>query len=90
MTQVKIKCDRCGQWVEGILSLMMTGGFYNVSQPYYLNDDLVHTGGAWQQFGREGEDYICDHCMWLDPAYIAMYQHDAEAQKWREEQGLNG
>lgn len=82
MSQIKIKCDRCGEWVDGLLSSLFTAGFYNVTQP---NEELGTRGGAWSQFGQPGEEYICDHCMWRDPKYIEIYRYDAEAAKWREE-----
>lgn len=86
MTQVKIKCDRCGEWVDGLLTSAFTAGFYNVAQPL----PGVRGGRAWSQFGREGEEYICDHCMWSDPEYIKIYRYDAEAVQWRKETGLDG
>lgn len=86
MAQINLKCDRCGEWVEGLLTREFTAGFYNVTQPH---DESGHSGGAWQQFGREGEEYICDHCMWRDPRYIEIYKYDGEAAQWREENGIN-
>ena len=94
MAQVKIKCDRCGEWVEGLLSPGMTAGFYAVYQEliFKLNENSeprkLHDASAWAAYGREGEEYICDHCMWLDPKYIETYHYDAEALRWRQEQGI--
>lgn len=87
MAKVKITCDRCGQEVEGILTSTMTAGFYNVAQPYSFDGRVVHEGGAWSKFGQDGEEYICDHCMWADPEYQEIYHADGEMRQWIKEQG---
>ena len=58
---VEVKCDRCGQTVNGILDKHFTAGFYLVEF------------GSWSKFARQGERRICDGCMHSDPAYIAIY-----------------
>lgn len=77
MASVVFPCDRCGKTVEGGFDTHFTMGYYNVAP-----------GGAWEKFARAGEERICDYCMWADPEYKKIYGHDAEAAKWREENGL--
>lgn len=54
-----IRCDRCRKDVEGFIDEAsgMSGGVYV----------------AWTEFTNPGEHIICDHCMWSDPRYIAVY-----------------
>lgn len=35
---------------------------------YYVVDR-----GIWKDFARPGEKCVCDHCMWDDPKYQAIY-----------------
>lgn len=82
MAKVKITCDRCGTEVEGLLTAQCTAGFYNVSQPLVVDGRTIHEGGAWSPYGQDGEEYICDHCMWADPEYQKVYSADGEMRKW--------
>lgn len=76
MNKVTFPCDRCGETVEGGSDQWFTMGFYNVSP-----------GSAWERFAREGEERVCDHCMWSDPEYQRIYgPRDAQAREWLESQ----
>jgi hypothetical protein len=73
VSSVVVTCDRCGHDVEGLRTEQFTAGFYNVSG-----------GGAWSKYAREGEECVCDACMWVDPAYAADYSSDSAARQFRE------
>ena len=66
-TEIDIKCDRCGKIVHGVIIVpasnmpKITGGFYDVTE------------GIWQQFAKEGEQNVCDRCIWEDPEFIKLY-----------------
>ena len=73
MNNIKIKCDRCGNAVNGTIDenadgAITTGGFYDV------------TKGGWKKYRRGKEESICDNCMFSDPKYIAIYG-DLKAKK---------
>lgn len=63
-TEIEITCDRCKRTVQGLIIETtdgnLTGGFYDME--------------GWKEFARsESEKYVCDRCMWQDPAFIAAY-----------------
>lgn len=60
--ETKVKCDRCGKQVFGLKADNFTAGFY-----------LVELGSAWCEYRREGENIICDECMWKDSKYVRDY-----------------
>jgi hypothetical protein len=65
--EIDIVCDRCGSNVHGVIIQeenvpKMTGGFYDVT-----------AADGWHEFAREGEQNICDLCMWQDPQFLAKY-----------------
>ena len=39
----------------------MTAGYYDVR------------AGGWAECAKPGEQFVCDACMWADPAYQAIY-----------------
>lgn len=59
--ELHITCDRCHRKIDGFRGANVTAGFYDV------------TGLPWLQFADEGEEFICDECMWTDARYIAVY-----------------
>jgi hypothetical protein len=59
---VTIKCDRCGKMHDGIATMHGTSGYYWVAPE-----------SAWQKYAQPGERYLCERCMWDDPAYIKDY-----------------
>lgn len=67
INEIEIVCDRCEKTVNGIVIEAsagipkVTGGFYDV------------TGTGWNEFAREGEQMVCDSCMWCDPKYVERY-----------------
>ena len=40
----------------------MTAGYY-----------VVTGTGGWAEYAKPGEQFVCDACMWADPAYQAIY-----------------
>lgn len=61
MNTIAITCDRCKRNVEGLASENGTAG-------YYRRDEW------WGKFMDEGEDNVCDECVWTDERYIAEYR----------------
>jgi len=64
MKHIQIKCDRCGKAIDGAVGDVpildesrATVGFYDLNDKY------------WARFARKSECYICDGCMFEDPAY---------------------
>lgn len=72
MSNITVKCDRCGKLIEGVEyppeegKLGATGGFYRIKED----------GVGWGKYTNPGERVICDACMWQDERYIADYGHN--------------
>lgn len=62
MSSVTVQCDRCEDWVEGVESIFMTGGYYNTGPNSY-----------WNRFANENELVVCDPCMHKEPRYLEVY-----------------
>lgn len=58
--QVIVTCDRCKNKIKGIESIDCTGGFYKASK-------------YWSKFMNDGENILCDNCMFQDERYIKIY-----------------
>jgi len=67
MPSIEIICDRCGGVVEG-LRFPATDGKPGFTAGYYDT-----TGLPWSEMANEGEQVVCDLCMWADPRYQAVY-----------------
>jgi hypothetical protein len=59
--KITAPCDRCHEPIDGFRTERETAGYYDTSSEY------------WQQFANEGEEKVCDRCMWTDPRYVAVY-----------------
>jgi hypothetical protein len=59
--EITVTCDRCKKKVEGIDDGIGTAGFYHTERGY------------WSQFVNEGENIICDDCMFNDERYQKVY-----------------
>ena len=59
---IEIECSRCHKKVEGWKDNIATAGFY-----------IVQKGNYWSKYANEGEEYLCDECMFKEPRYIADY-----------------
>ncbi len=59
--KITIVCDRCGARFPGVEFPIkgVTAGFY--------------VRGWEPKFFRDGEEYLCDDCMFKDPRYIKIY-----------------
>lgn len=67
MPKITVRCDRCGKMVEGARIPMPDGSVY-------FTAGFFETGGLpWSQMADEGENIVCDACMWADPRYQAVY-----------------
>jgi hypothetical protein len=56
-------CSRCSKLLDGPFpDGGMTAGYYD-----------VRGQGGWAYFAKTGERFVCDACMWADPAYKAIY-----------------
>ncbi len=63
MKKIAVKCDRCGQEVQGWVEPgVATSGFY-----------AVGPGKAFERFARPGEINVCDKCMSADPLFRQEY-----------------
>lgn len=62
MAEVTFDCDRCGTTVQGHEYEQFTAGYYQVGP-----------GSAWHQFAQDGEERICDACMWANAEYREIY-----------------
>ena len=62
MQEVVFDCDRCGSEVKGFQDDVFTAGYYEVGP-----------GSAWHQFAQDGEERICDPCMWAHAGYVQIY-----------------
>lgn len=63
MSDVKVVCDRCHAFRDGLETPGLgTGGFYKVGK-----------GTPWEQFARSGESIVCDECMHSDESYRKAY-----------------
>lgn len=62
MAEVVFDCDRCGSEVHGMEWEHFTGGYY-----------YVGPGSGWQDFAQDGEERICDDCMWSNAEYKEIY-----------------
>jgi hypothetical protein len=60
---ITVKCDRCGNTIDGIEHAFGTAGFYRVAP-----------GSLWAKFGNPNEHIVCDDCMWKDPRYMSVYK----------------
>jgi hypothetical protein len=56
---IKITCDRCKQFVEGIRGEDFTGGFFEMTK--------------WPEYRRNNEEYVCYSCMFADTEYVERY-----------------
>jgi len=63
MKKIVVKCDRCGNQIEGAESECGTCGFY------VLNNSL------WGKYSKNNEVILCDNCMWKDDHYREDYPH---------------
>ena len=64
MENVTVICDRCKKKVHGIESPGTTGGFYRRA--------------AWFMYMEDGENIICDECMFANPEYTKIHgKHEA-------------
>jgi hypothetical protein len=61
MQAVRVRCSRCGWDVDGLCDEMATAGYYRVNV------------GPWEKYGRPGEEFLCDACMWSDHQYCHDY-----------------
>lgn len=63
MTSETGVCSRCDKPIKDFRPPDggMTAGYYLAS--------------GWKRYANPGETYICDACMWSDPAYIVDYGH---------------
>ena len=59
---VTVICDRCKNLVEGYKSSDFTGGYYETP-----------SGSYWGNYANEGENVLCDDCMFDDPRYQKDY-----------------
>lgn len=57
----RVWCDRCHSAVEGFMpdAIGMSGGVYV----------------GWTQYMDPGEHVVCDHCMWADERFLAVYPY---------------
>lgn len=62
MAEVTFDCDRCGEKVQGHQYADFTAGYY-----------YVGPGSGWQHFAQDGEERICDSCMWSNSMYQQVY-----------------
>jgi hypothetical protein len=64
MTNVLLMCSRCSKLLDGPVpdGTTMTAGYYD-----------VRGQSSWAYFAKPGEQFVCDGCMWKDPAYKAIY-----------------
>ena len=67
---VTIICDRCKNIVEGYKSPDFTGGYYVTSPDSY-----------WNKYANEGENVLCDNCMWDSPEYQKDYSSYPSSRK---------
>jgi hypothetical protein len=65
LTKGNSRCSRCRLEIKGFAPPNggMSAGYYHITWP----------NGCWARFANEGEEYVCDACMWADPRYIAIY-----------------
>jgi hypothetical protein len=60
----QVICNRCHSNIPGskLPDGGMTAGCY-----------VVTGTGGWAEYAKPGEQFVCDGCMWADPAYQAVY-----------------
>ena len=62
MISQTIVCARCDGVVDGFYNEDGTTGYYDVRLNHY-----------WSKYGKDNEEYLCDHCMWQDEEYLRDY-----------------
>lgn len=66
---VRVKCDRCGEYVEGMATLGPKGEIQSISKFYLLRGPYTKLRRFSQVTGKT-EEKICDKCMVADPEFV--------------------
>ncbi len=74
MTEEFIVCQRCLCVIEGAATIRKDGLAIGTSGYY-----LTPAGSYWSKYANEGENIVCDQCMWNDDRYIQVYGNRAAA-----------